>query len=117
MGFIQVPQRKRIIKKLAQTKRLEKAKREHHEWLLSQNLTPAELKKRSKGSPVPFPNYKLTREMPKTSDKIVKVSGRAEQQHYSGERKLLGIGMLHKSNLVPVFDQQDAIDIYKMRRN
>jgi hypothetical protein len=55
--------------------------------------------------------------MPKTSDKIVKVSGRAEQQHYSGERKLLGIGMLHKSNLVPVFDQQDAIDISKMRRN
>jgi hypothetical protein len=44
-------------------------------------------------------------------------SGRAEQQHYSGERKLLGIGMLHKSNLVPVFDQQDAIDISKMRRN
>jgi hypothetical protein len=55
--------------------------------------------------------------MPKTSDKIVKVSGRAEPQHYSGERKLLGIGMLHKSNLVPVFDAQDAIDISKMRRN
>ena len=117
MGFIQVPQRKRIIKKLAQTKRLEKAKREHHEWLLSQNLTPAELKKRSQGSPVPFPEYKTKGDMPKTSDKMVKFSGRAEQQHYSGERKLLGIGMLHKSNLVPVFDQQDAIDISKMRRN
>ena len=117
MGFIQMPQRKKIIKKLARTKRLEKAKREHHEWLQSQNLTPAELKKRSKESPVPFPEYKLKREMPKTSDKITKVSGRAEAQHYSGERKLIGIGMLHKSNLVPVFDQQDAIDISKMRRN
>ena len=117
MGFIQMPQRKRIIRKLAKTKRLERAKREHHEWLQSQNLTPAELKKRSSGSPVPFPEYKLTREMPQTSDKIVKVSGRKEEQHYSGERKLIGIGMLHKSNLVPVFDQQDAIDISKMRRN
>ena len=55
--------------------------------------------------------------MPKTSDRISKISGRAEPQHYSGERKLIGIGMLHKSNLVPVFDQQDAIDISKMRRN
>ena len=112
-----MPQRKRIVRKLAKTKRLERAKREHHEWLRSQTLTPAELKKRSRGSPVPFPEYKTKRDMPKTSDKIVKVSGRAEQQHYSGERKLLGIGMLHKSNLVPVFDQQDAIDISKMRRN
>jgi len=117
MGFIQVPQRKRIIRKLAKTKRLERAKREHHEWLQSQNLTPAELKKRSRGSPVPFPEYKLKREMPPTSDKISAVSGRKEPQQYSGERKLIGIGMLHKSNLVPVFDQQDAIDISKMRRN
>jgi len=117
MGFIQVPQKKRIIRKLAKTKRLERAKREHHEWLRSQNLTPAELKKRSRGSPLPFPEYKLKREMPPTSDKISAVSGRKEPQHYSGERKLIGIGMLHKSNLVPVFDQQDAIDISKMRRN
>ena len=117
MAFIMIPLGKRIKQKLAKTKRLARAKAEHHAWLKSQNLTPAELKKRNKGSPLPFPEYKTTRNMPKTSDKIVKVSGRAEQQHYSGERKLLGIGMLHKSNLVPVFDQQDAIDISKMRRN
>ena len=35
---------------------------------------------------------------------------------YSGERKLLGIATMHKSNLVPVFEKQDAIDIAKMRR-
>ena len=117
MGFIQVPQKKRIIRKLAKTKRLERAKREHHEWLQSQNLTPAELKKRSRGSPVPFPEYKMTREMPKTSDKITKVSGRAEPQQYSGERRLLGIGIMHKSNLVPIFDEESAKEISKMRRN
>ena len=121
MSYIVIGLGKRIKKKLARTKRLEKAKQEHHKWLKSKKLTPEELKKRlknrSKESPVPFPEYKSTREIHKTSDKIVNFSGRAEPQHYSGERKLLGIGMLHKSNLVPVFDQQDAIDISKMRRN
>jgi len=117
MGFIQVPQRKRIIRKLARTKRLERIKREHREWLESQGLSRSQLEKKSKGSPIPFPEYKPKRKMPKTSDRISKISGRAEPQHYSGERKLIGIGMLHKSNLVPVFDQQDAIDISKMRRN
>ena len=30
---------------------------------------------------------------------------------------MLGISTLHKSNSVPVFSKQDAIDIAKMRRN
>lgn len=39
-----------------------------------------------------------------------------EQKVYSGERKLLGIATMHKSNMVPVFDKQNAEDIAKMRR-
>ena len=35
---------------------------------------------------------------------------------YSGERKLLGVAVMHKSNLVPVFEQSDAEDIARMRR-
>jgi hypothetical protein len=34
---------------------------------------------------------------------------------YTGT-KMIGIGQLHKSNAVPVFCDQDAIDIAKMRR-
>jgi hypothetical protein len=34
---------------------------------------------------------------------------------YTGS-KMLGIGQLHKSNGVPVFSQEEAIDIAKMRR-
>ena len=117
MGFIQLPQRKRIIKKLARTKRLERAKREHQEWLRSQNLTREQLKHRVKDSPVPFPKYEAKKKMPKTSDRITKMSGRAEAQQYSGERKLLGIAIMHKSNLVPVFDEESAKEISKMRRN
>jgi len=40
-----------------------------------------------------------------------------EPMKYSGERKLLGIGTMHKSNMVPIFDEEHAKDIAKMRRN
>jgi hypothetical protein len=34
---------------------------------------------------------------------------------YTGN-KMLGIGTLHKSNAVPVFSQEEALDMAKMRR-
>lgn len=40
-----------------------------------------------------------------------------ESPVYSGERRLLGIATMHKSNMVPVFDQESAVDIARMRRN
>lgn len=64
-----------------------------------------------------MPDYQPKRKMPRTSDKITKMSGRAEPQQYSGERRLLGIGIMHKSNLVPIFDEESAKEISKMRRN
>lgn len=45
------------------------------------------------------------------------VAAKKESPVYSGERELLGIAVLHKSCLQPVFDQQSAIDIARMRRN
>ncbi len=41
---------------------------------------------------------------------------RIESKVYSGERKLIGIATMHKSNLVPVFDSEDAKDLARMRR-
>ena len=41
---------------------------------------------------------------------------RKEPNVYSGERKLLGIACMHKSNLVPVFEKKDLVEIGKMRR-
>lgn len=35
---------------------------------------------------------------------------------YNGERKLLGIAVMHKSNLQPVWSKEQAEDISKMRR-
>ena len=49
---------------------------------------------------------------------------RKETLQYTGERKLVGIAMMHKSNLVPVFADEDdktgskqATEIAQMRRN
>lgn len=38
-----------------------------------------------------------------------------QTQHYTGD-KLLGIGVMHKSNLVPIFSGDDAVALSKMRR-
>ena len=41
-----------------------------------------------------------------------------EPMQYTGERKLIGIATMHKSNAVPIFedDKEHAIDIARMRR-
>ena len=44
------------------------------------------------------------------------VCAKKEPKVYDGERKLIGIGILHKSNLVPIFDEEHAKDLAKMRR-
>ncbi len=50
------------------------------------------------------------------SNNISGVAPKREANVYSGQRKLLGIATMHKSNMVPVFEQKDAEDIAKMRR-
>lgn len=48
-------------------------------------------------------------------DTGVGIAARAADKVYTGTA-MLGIGQLHKSNAVPVFTQEDAVDIAKMRR-
>lgn len=46
------------------------------------------------------------------------ITPKIEPMQYTGERKLLGIAAMHKSNLVPVFeeDKDYAKDLARMRR-
>jgi len=48
-------------------------------------------------------------------DTGVGVAARAPDKVYTGDA-MIGIGQLHKSNGIPVFRQEDAIDVSKMRR-
>ena len=43
------------------------------------------------------------------------LAAKKDVQQYTGTA-MLGIGQLHKSNAIPVFSKEDAIDISKMRR-
>ena len=45
----------------------------------------------------------------------ISIAVRPEDKVYTGTA-MVGIGQLHKSNAVPVFSKEDAIDISKMRR-
>ncbi len=50
--------------------------------------------------------------------KVKDSMGKKESLQYTGERKLVGIATMHKSNAVPIFedDKEHAIDIARMRR-
>jgi hypothetical protein len=61
------------------------------------------------------PRYQDRVELP-SLDVVAGNTLKRETMKYDGERKLLGIAVLHKSCLQPVFSQQEAEEIAKMRR-
>jgi hypothetical protein len=71
------------------------------------------------------PKVRETQHVPSLSSKESFVPAtKKESMQYTGERKLVGIAMMHKSNLVPVFaddddktGQKQATEIAQMRRN
>lgn len=70
---------------------------------------------------LPMRKYKLAIPAGRGTDHIrslntgVGTAAKADIPQYTGT-KMLGIGVLHKSNAVPVFSDEEAIDIAKMRR-
>ena len=119
MGFIQMKLPKRIRHKIENSRRNRDALVEHKKWLESQGLDEKSLKERLKNfKGFDIPKYTPDPNQPKCGDKIpVNGGNKREEMKYSGERKLLGIGMMHKSNLVPVWDEDGAKEISTMRRN
>tara|TARA_E500000178_G_C16601797_1_gene565018 strand:+ start:224 stop:583 length:360 start_codon:yes stop_codon:yes gene_type:complete len=119
MGFIQMKLPKRIRHKIENSRRNREALAQHKKWLESQGLDDKSLKKRLKNfKGYEIPKYERDPNLPQCSDKIpVGIGSKKERMQYSGKRKLLGIGMMHKSNLVPVWDEEGAKEISTMRRN
>ena len=119
MGFIQLRLAKRMKKKAENSRRNREAQANHEEWLQSQGLDSNTLKKKTKNfKGYDVPDYSPDPNQPKTGDKIPVAGGKkAQPQAYSGERKLIGIGLMHKSNLVPVWDEESAKEITLMKGN
>ena len=94
----------------------------HEKWLRKMNAHPDQIKenkKKNAGVSIrSIPDYRSNSNTIPTSDVIPGGStAPAQRQIYSGERRLLGVAIMHKSNMVPVFDSKDAKDIARMRRN
>ena len=119
MGFIQMKLPKRIKHKIENSHRNRQAQANHEEWLASQGLDTYTLKKNTrKFTGYEIPKYEADPNQPKCGDKIpVKGGNKREEMKYSGERRLLGIGKMHKSNLVPVWDEEGAKEITAMKGN
>lgn len=96
-----------------------KAKAEHDKWLRKMGVHPEQLAKREKVAVNQIPNYKKDSRSLPTSDVICGNGTKKEGNVYSGERQLLGVATMHKSNMVPVFadKKEHAKEIAEMRRN
>tara|TARA_R110001632_G_scaffold75509_1_gene171872 strand:+ start:2434 stop:2835 length:402 start_codon:yes stop_codon:yes gene_type:complete len=57
-----------------------------------------------------------TPDYPSVTSTGVLVAERRDRSVYTGD-KLLGISVMHKSNLVPIFSEEHAKDVSAMRRN
>ena len=103
------------------TKKMLDAEAKHDKWLRKMNAHPeqiAESKKKNVGVSIrSVPDYSTSGNTIPTSD-VIPGGSTAPQERlvYSGERRLLGVATMHKSNMVPVFDTKDAKDIARMRR-
>ena len=67
---------------------------------------------------VPSPAFQReTKQYPSYGEDIG-IAAKKESLKYTGERKLLGIATMHKSNMVPIFEDNKelAIEIARMRR-
>ena len=103
-----------------------KAEADHEKYLRKMGVHPEQLeakaKRNAQGKKLgihSIPDYKTdSSNTVKTSDKVAGHGPAREGNTYSGERQLLGIATMHKSNMVPIFadKKEDAKDIASMRR-
>ena len=88
----------------------------HDAWLRKMGVHPDQLKSKPKSSGNTIPDYAATKSSLPTSDRIVPIAGKRKANEYTGT-EIIGIGTLHKSNMVPVrADSNDAKEIARMRR-
>ena len=106
-------------------RKVSKAKKEQYEKWLQEITKPVPKFSRNNSTKIiksapDFPTYKVPagRETPFYNSKNphnMSVCSKPVDKRYTGD-KMIGIGTLHKSNAVPVFNTQEALDMAKMRR-
>lgn len=93
-----------------------RAKIEHEAWLSRQGLHPDQLKaKKSKKRDKEESKFTYESRCTIPTSNQVGNGFKKEENQYTGDN-LLGIAVMHKSCLVPVFNKQNAEEIARMRR-
>lgn len=104
-------------KQKKQTKSLREATRKHEKWLKSMGAHKDQRKYSNSNKETRITVSRVSESINDTVDTSKWSHGTKKAvMRYSGERRLLGIATLHKSNLVPVFEKEDLQAIGKMRR-
>lgn len=91
------------------------AQEKHDKWLRKMGVHPEQLKGKSKDAGISIPKYAENSSTVKTSDSICGHAPKKETNTYTGTY-IVGIGTMHKSNLVPITSKEDAKNIASMRR-
>ena len=100
-----------VRRKFASAAAAQKARELEAEWQLRQQAW-------AKTLPTLSPQYPPGREpnrIPSRADTPGAVAARPADKVYTGTA-MKGIGVLHKSNSVPIFTDDEAVDIARMRR-
>ena len=112
--------KKRGKQKFRNAEQARKARELEESWTALQKKWAVDGSKK-KVKPKDLLDYKLsvpadrsTRNIP-SLDTGLGVAAKKEPQRYTGT-KIKGIGVMHKSNSVPIFSDEEAVDIAKMRR-
>ena len=89
---------------------------EHDKWLKKMGAHPSQRTKANTNGGNKIPNYREHQGTAQCSNNVIGSTDKKPEQQYTGN-ELAGIGMLHKSNMVPVRkDSNDAKEIARMRR-
>lgn len=113
--------RKRRKKKTSPAKTLREAEllREHEKFLKKHGVSREQLaeKKANRSSTAEkISTTSFAPEKVSLSNNVAGIAAKREPNKYTGKRKLLGVATMHKSNMVPVWDERSAIEIARMRR-
>lgn len=101
-----------------------KAEQLKKEWeaLLARHSKPLErgavafgIKRVSPVKKAPQKSEVVDNKIPSNPNSMMGLATKAAPKVYTGT-KMIGIAVLHKSNSVPIFSQEDAVDVAKMRR-
>ena len=94
------------------TQKQQNAQREHEKFLKKMGVTGVESNKGIHD----IPDYKENiRSTAKTSDSVPDNGSRKRAQQYTGTF-IQGIATMHKSNAIPIINEEQAKDIARMRR-